>query len=84
MSSDATVHKVGEECLLPPTQSVTDKIKNNSVIQQWHCLDVKINMAPLTYTWKTSQDALYYQRLASRSFSAAAAYAIEHGIINKQ
>jgi hypothetical protein len=80
MSSDATVHKVGEECLLPSTQSVSDKIKNNSAIQQWYT----INLAPLTYTWKTPQDALYYQRLASRSFAAAAAFAREHGIINNK
>jgi len=79
MSSDATVHEVGEEYSLSLTQSGTDKIKNNSAIQQCYT----INMAPLTYTWKTPQDALYYQRLASRSFTAAAAYAREHGIINK-
>jgi hypothetical protein len=79
MSSDATVHKVGEEYLLPPTQSGIDKIKNNSTIQQWHT----INLDPLTYTWANPQDAVHYQRLASRSFPAAAAFAREHGIINK-
>jgi hypothetical protein len=79
MSSDATVHKVGEEYLLPPTQSGIDKIKNNSKLQQWHT----INPAPLTYTWANPQDAVHYQRLASRSFPAAAAFARERAIINK-
>jgi len=79
MSSDATVHKVGEEYLLHPTQSGTEKIKNYSGLQQWQT----INSAPLTYTWANPQDALYYQRIASRSFSAAAAFAAERGIINK-
>jgi len=80
MSSDATVNEVGMEYSLSLTQSGTDKIKNNSAIQEYYT----INQANLTYTWKTPQDALYYQRLASRSFAAAAAYAREHGIINKQ
>ena len=79
MSSDATVHKVGEEYLLPPTQSGIDKIKNNSTIQQWQT----INPAPLTYTWANPQDAVHYQRLASRSFPAAAVFARERAIINK-
>jgi len=79
MSADATIYKVGEEYLLSPTQSVIDKIKNDSALQQWQSM----NPAPLTYTWKTPQDALHYQRLLSRSFPAAAAYAREHGIINK-
>jgi hypothetical protein len=55
------------------------KIKNDSAIQQWQT----INLTPLTYTWANPQDALHYQRLASRSFPAAAAFAREHGIINK-
>jgi len=79
MSSDATVHKVGEEYLLHPAQSGTEKIKNYSALQQWQT----INPAPLTYTWANPQDALYYQRIASRSFPAAAAFAAERGIINK-
>jgi len=79
MSSDATVHKVGEEYLLHHTQSGTEKIKSYTAIQQWQT----INPAPLTYTWENPQDALYYQRIASRSFSAAAAFAAERGIINK-
>jgi hypothetical protein len=84
MSSDATVHKVGEEYLLRPTQSGIDKIKNYSAQSpDTGNVGVTINLAPLTYTWKTPQDALYYQRLMSRSFPAAAAYAREHGIINK-
>jgi hypothetical protein len=77
MSSHATIHKVGEE--LPDTQCDIDKIKNDSAIQQWQT----INLTPLTYTWANPQDALHYQRLASRSFPAAAAFAREHGIINK-
>jgi hypothetical protein len=79
MSSDATVHKVDEEYLLPPTQSGIDKIKNYTAIQQWQT----INPATLTYTWANPQDAVHYQRLASRSFPAAAAFARERGIINK-
>jgi hypothetical protein len=79
MSSDATVHEVDGEYLLRLTQSGTNKIKNNSAIQEWYT----INLAPPTYTWKTPQDSLHYQRIASRSFPAAAAYAREHGIINK-
>jgi hypothetical protein len=79
MSSDATVHKVGEEYLLPPTQSGTEKIKNDSAIQQWYT----INPAPLTYTWANPQDALHYQRILSRSFPAAA-FARERALINKK
>jgi len=82
MSSDSTIHKVGEE--LPDTQSGIDKTKNDSaLLQQWQCLGVTINLAPLTYTWANPQDALYYQRLVSRSFPAAAAFARERAIINK-
>ena len=79
MSSDALVSQVGGECLSHPTQSGIDKIKKYAAIQQWQT----INLAPLTYTWATPQDALYYQRLASRSFPAAAAFAKERAIINK-
>jgi hypothetical protein len=82
MSSDATIHKVVEE--LPDTQSGIDKIKNDSALQQWHCLGVTINLAPLTYTWANPQDAIHYQRLVSRSFPAAAAFARERAIINKK
>uniref|UniRef100_A0A6C0B2Z5 Uncharacterized protein n=1 Tax=viral metagenome TaxID=1070528 RepID=A0A6C0B2Z5_9ZZZZ len=79
MSSDATVYKVGEEYLLCPTQSGTDKIKNDSAMQQWQTT----NPALLTYTWKTPQDAVHYQRILSRSAAAAAAFAKERAIINK-
>jgi len=81
MSSDATVNQVDGEYSLRLTQSGINKIKNYSELHQWQT----INLAPTsnTYTWATSQDALHYQRLLSRSFPAAAAFAREHGIINK-
>jgi hypothetical protein len=79
MSSEATVCKECGECSLRLTQSGTEKIKNDSTLQQYQT----INLAPLTYTWANPQDAVHYQRLMSRSFPAAAAFARERGVINK-
>jgi hypothetical protein len=79
MSTDATVYQVGGEYLVRPTQSGIDKIKNYNANQQWQA----INLAPLNYTWTNPQDALYHQRILSRSPAAAAAFARERGIINK-
>jgi hypothetical protein len=80
MSSDATVNQVDGEYSLLLTQSGIDKIENYATQNP----RVTINLAPTpsTYTWENPQDALHYQRLLSRSFPAAAAYARERGIIN--
>jgi hypothetical protein len=85
MSSDATVHKVYGAYSLGLTQSGTEKIKNYAaILQQWHTINLPPSPIPNPqYTWKTPQDAVHYQRLLSRSFPAAAAFAREHGIINK-
>jgi hypothetical protein len=81
MSYDATVNQVYGDYSLLLTQSGIDKIKNYAT----HNPRVTINLAstPTTYTWANPQDALQYQRLLSRSFPAAAAFARERGIINK-